>query len=421
MARPVSGTRDRERFALSSGRNGRQLVAFCLSILLGGCSGTRHPMPGTGGASGQSGAGGSGAAGSGGAGAAGVGGLPPVDGTCTFDARRISDGLASASPASPALVSSEDGYGVAWMDYRSLAHGVYFVGLGLDGSVSHPEREVVATEGSEIALARAGQGYALLRGDTNGAFFSRLGAGGEPDGMETSVSPVVAPAGGPWLVQGGDGFGAAWATPDATRFSLRFARLYGTGSVSATAQLAENGFEPRMVWTGDGFGAVWTDRGGGALEVYFQERDAEGNPRADALRISRSDGGESSRPLIAFGDGGYAVAWSELGGGQGERVYLQRLGRDGRAVAQELTWSGSLAGLTFGSGRFAVIFASDAMPAPLFLVEMELTGAPRVKELDGGEPMTGTAPSVLVANDDALALAWVGEGLGIDFATLDCP
>ncbi|MEZ4390096.1 MAG: hypothetical protein R3A48_03285 [Polyangiales bacterium] len=172
------------------------------------------------------------------------------------------------------------------------------------------------------------------------ARFARYGQDGARVGGDTTLHSRFAASGLLGFAFTGDAYGVAFNTyiPRDERAETLFLRVGAGGEASAplkVAQRAERCGSANLAWSGRNFGVIWED------EMSAEDDDTPLNrlafaavspgrvdvPRREVTRRDRFQ----VQPVIAFGGGVYAVAWTTIGD-DGLDVWLARLDGEGKPL-----------------------------------------------------------------------------------------
>jgi hypothetical protein len=142
----------------------------------------------------------------------------------------------------PSLVSTGNGYGLAWWDDGENRHGIYFANISAKGAKSNDVKIASIGENTidpTVSLAWTGSGYGLVWGNGNNGiitdlYFVRISAGGEKQGSGlmiptdddyASANPSLV-----WAKESNE-YGVAWQDGRAGYSRIYFARTDGAGTL----------------------------------------------------------------------------------------------------------------------------------------------------------------------------------------------
>lgn len=191
----------------------------------------------------------------------------------------------------------------------------------------------------------------LQDGSGYGVYGQRYSAGGRPIGGEFQVNTftannqeaqqVIALADGGFLVAWtsyGENEDVGSSNILAQRYGADGQRVGGEFQVN-TYTNSNQFFLQSAALAGGGFIVTWASnlQDGSGYGVYGQHYGADGNPLAGEFQINTYTVGNQTGPVVtALADGGFVVTWTSAGqDGNGNGVYGQRYGGDGRLINSE--------------------------------------------------------------------------------------
>jgi hypothetical protein len=169
----------------------------------------------------------------------------------------------------PSVAWNGSEYGVAWIDNRDGAEGIYFASVHPTTGAS-PEVVLAPGDGIAPVLASDGTDFALTWSERLALHFQRLTVTGAPIGDSVMLSSDV--FGGSALIWNGTSYGAAWIFPEQIDTRLEVAEVDGAGVPgpgSVVGDAAELGATPSLVWNASRYAVAWGAPPYGATEIEF--------------------------------------------------------------------------------------------------------------------------------------------------------
>jgi Ca2+-binding RTX toxin-like protein len=184
-------------------------------------------------------------------------------------------------------------------------------------------------------------------GDTAGIYAQRFGAddgrlGGQNTPINTTVAGVQEDPGVAVLADGrylvawsGNGVGDSSGV-FLQRFDAAGVRVGGETAVNTTVAGDQTGVAVAALADG-GYLAVWSGNGvGDDVGVFARRYGANGVAVGTETRVNGTTAGsQTSAAVAALADGGYVVAWSGSGDGDGAGIFARRYGANGTPVGGE--------------------------------------------------------------------------------------
>lgn len=220
----------------------------------------------------------------------------------------------------PSLVKTDDGFGVAWGDWRDGSGEIYFMLLDETGS---PVGEEVALSASSYSISDP---TLVWNGVDFGVFWSDNRALGNTEivftkvdvsGIEASEEIFLTDASDcsdklavAWT---GDSYGLTWRDCRDGTEDIYFARLDEDGSKVGDDVLIYNGSlsrNPAIAWSGSEFGIVWECHPAEDQDLCFATVDVDGNIFDGPYTVTNVLG-DSTNPAIVWSGDSYTVAWQD--------------------------------------------------------------------------------------------------------------
>jgi len=224
--------------------------------------------------------------------------------------RPVSDGAASTQPV--ALVPAADGLTAAWYDDGAARRWLWLRRLDMTGAPAGPGVPVGQADRAygRPAIVASNGGLALawmdlVRGVAQ-IMFGLLDGDGTPLAPAQQISHGLAAGHGPGLIQTGDALLAAW--PEL--FGMTALPLAADGT-PGDAQLVVRGVnQPAMAWTGAHAALAATENVTGGRAIAFMLMDASGVPATPPISLNSAPTG-ADRPVLLWDRGHFAVAWHD--------------------------------------------------------------------------------------------------------------
>ena len=232
---------------------------------------------------------------------------------------------------SPALLPTDDGYALAWLDGRddiSVMDPVepFFVRLATDGAPLATERLVSAppATGHGLSMAGGGDGYAIAWDAADRVLFARV----DPDGALRSAPVDLGSGWRTTIVETASGYAAAWVSFDAAHVAHLDAD--GARILPDTIVEARHGRPSGvdLAWTGsfEVIALVDWDEDGSQEHVYVTAIGADGSMTGAPVVASLPREFMPVSPRLCFGGGRGAVVWVDGRDEPGNYdVYFRRL------------------------------------------------------------------------------------------------
>ncbi|MHC4837224.1 MAG: TolB family protein [Planctomycetota bacterium] len=302
----------------------------------------------------------------------------------TAEDTRVSEGDFTSIASS--LAWNGDGYGVAWQDARAgnAAMQIRFRQLDADGATETADTQISTIAGAhrEPSLAWTGVGYGVVWSSNSDVrvelFFSAVSAAGAKVGVDRKLTTGFAgEARRPSLVFDGAGFAVAWqdtrnnpgggaVSPISDIYFGRFTLNQAGEPIFSETRVTTTDADsvlPSLVRTDTGYAVAWTEIGGGTQNIMMQRLTVGGVLDGDPIAVTDTDS-TSSTPSLAWNGNGYGVAWQDTRSGQ-VQIWFQeinangglvnaavRVSQDNRASsAPSLVWNGDGYGVAWQDGR----------------------------------------------------------------------
>ena len=184
---------------------------------------------------------------------------------------RLTDPPSTCDKKNPSLVSSAQGFGIAWADDVGHCGGAYepdvhFTTLASDVAAPASDNAIEAAPGvSDFpALAWNGSEYGLTwlddRDGAGAVWFVRIAGAGAVSGSKSKLSGAAPSAGhAPGIAGNSSGFAVVWQTGASVHFSSIVSGSSATDVVLSTT--AVGGEAPAVAWTGSSWAVVWVEQG----------------------------------------------------------------------------------------------------------------------------------------------------------------
>jgi len=267
-----------------------------------------------------------------------------ADGRRAGNARRLTN--ADSVKVIPDLAAGASGFGVTYTEVGENDVATRLLRLDAQGA-PQGQPTTLGGEGFNFGgrVAWNGQEYATAWFNVSvatqmSARFARYTPAGARVGADANLHGRFAATGTLDLAFTGDAYGVAFNTfiPRDERSETLFLRVGAGGEASAplkVAQRAERCGSAALAWSGRNFGLLWED------ELSAEDDDTPLNriafaaaspgrvdvPRREVTRRDRFQ----VQPVIAFGGGVYAAAWTTIGD-DGLDVWLARLDGEGKPL-----------------------------------------------------------------------------------------
>ena len=178
----------------------------------------------------------------------------------------------------PSLAWTETEYGIAWLDDNEGVRRVYFSRISASGTKlggdnliadasQHTYYPCLAWSGSEFGLA-----WNDYRSESHGVYFTRISSAGAKLGGDIFIGAGSAYSYFPSLEWGGGEYGYAWGY-GADFTDIHFTRLSPTGTkLDEDMVVASRDFMtffPMLAWNDEGFGVTWSDSSDMNWETFF--------------------------------------------------------------------------------------------------------------------------------------------------------
>lgn len=197
-----------------------------------------------------------------------------------------------------------------------------------------------------LDLAFTGDAYGLAfntylpRDERSETLFLRVGAGGEGS-SPLKVAQRPERCGSATLAWSGRNFGVVWedevsADEDAPLDRLAFAAVSpGRVDVPRREVTRRDAFQvqPVLAFGGGVYALAWTTIGENGLDVWLARLDAEGKALGAPIQVTRNSMG--LLPSVAWNGREFGIAWTDVRGG-GIDVWFARYDAQGRRVGEEV-------------------------------------------------------------------------------------
>lgn len=279
---------------------------------------------------------------------------------------------AAAHP--PQLAWGAGEFGFAWSDTRTGHNDIYFERLSAAGLLTGTETRLTESDAADFAGTSAwnpvaGEWAAAWSSAPAGApgpneiVLRRLDASGAPKAAAVRLVAGTGGADHPFLAWDGQGYGAVWSQVDPTDgIYVVFQRFDAAGAPRGSPRAFGRGktaYFQRLVWTGSEYGLAWVETAAENKLVRFARVGADGATLGEPRTVATVQG--FTRAQLAHGPSGWVVAWEEHPADGVDHLRVQRLAADGSPVgsAPRATCSqqGSQAALAYGNGDFALAWS----------------------------------------------------------------
>ena len=250
-----------------------------------------------------------------------------ADGSAIDVAMRLTDDAALSTE--PAVAWSDGLFGLAWVDTRAGNQEIFFSTLQEDGTVVADNVRITAdfarSFSPTIAFNYAGFGVAFVdhRSLAKEVYFVRLSETGLKVTEEMAITAGSNDPKDLAMLWTGQTYGLTWVDNPTGNDQIFLAGLTHQGSViDAIVPLTDgtsNATEPSGVWTGTGFGLTWVDDVSGSPAIYFGEIAATGEFLGEATMVVDELG--ASQPHLTWDGAEYALSWRDGRSGV-QRVYF---------------------------------------------------------------------------------------------------
>ncbi len=264
--------------------------------------------------------------------------------------RRITN--STLNRGNPKLVWDQNGYGLAWEDWRGGMPDIYFRRLTNLGGFASSELQVTTDTNRQYLpdFVWTGSEYTAAWYDNRDAIYQVYAAGitsGATVTYENRITYNSVNASAPALEWAGDALGMAWSSNDST---ILFQRMESDGdTLGPESILTSDGNEsvsPDIAWNEDDgeYLVVWQDDRDGNYEIYCGLLDDKGNVSLKESRLTNSmddDYLSSSKQGVLWTGSEYAMVWVQQEYGsthetlQFSRIALDADG-DGLLASQEI-------------------------------------------------------------------------------------
>jgi hypothetical protein len=215
-----------------------------------------------------------------------------------------------------------------------------------------------------IAMSGGWSGLAWDSGSK--IWFARLNPAGNKVGSDLRVEDDPGASHSADVASSGSHWGIAWVDERDGNREI-YAAVVTDGSVSAadirlTDDPADSG-DPSIVWDGSTYAVAFSDERRGAGDVFIARFDSSGSEVGSEAAVT-SGAVDARDPCIAWTGSGFGAAWIDDRGGE-THVHTTLLDADGLALAPaedvsgpggngadpDLSWSGSVLGITWQDDR----------------------------------------------------------------------
>ena len=286
---------------------------------------------------------------------------PDTDGVSALTGEvRANTYIPSTQDAARVAALDDGGYVAVWRSSAQDGNSFGIFGQRFDAAGRHVGAEfqvnidAIGSEEQPDVVGLAGGGFAVVWYDSNDSANGYVKAR-VFDAMATATTGDIAvtttrlfinfqPA---VTAHPTDGFVVAWAGWASGGYDIRTQRFDGAGAPIGSEQTintttAGSQVEPAIVaLAGGGFAVAWTDQGGGdgsGFGIYARRLDATGAPTGAEIAVNSFTAGTQQEPTIAaLTDGGFVVAWRDDNGldSSGQGVFAQRFDATGAAVGAQ--------------------------------------------------------------------------------------
>ncbi len=270
------------------------------------------------------------------------------DGRRVGNARRLTN--ADSVKLMPDLAAGANGFALAYTEINEDAVATRLQRLGADGAAQGAPVNLgsdsfsfggrVAWNGREYAAAW----YGISAVTQMSAKLARYAPDGTRVGGDSTLHSRFAATGTLGLAFTGDAYGIAFNTfiPREERSETLFLRAGAGGEASAplkVAQRRERCGSAALAWSGRNFGMVWEDELSAEDDDTPLDRLSFAAVSPGRVDVPRRDLTQRNRfqvqPVMAFGGGVYALAWTTIGD-DGLDVWLARLDSEGKLLGTPL-------------------------------------------------------------------------------------
>lgn len=224
----------------------------------------------------------------------------------------------------PKIAASADGFAAVWFEDDGSGARIRFAALDRNGQVTVPPSVVSDGAGSAfdpvIVRGAAEWGvfwFQMVDGGTAIHFASLSDKGQLLVGPRRLTEPTA------WghypaaeLESAGGGYGVAWHGRSGDRFSIRFRIFDRNGepmSAESTLDEADGGaWYPSVARSDGGFAVAWHEMIGGELGISFRQVGFDGVPAGPPVRVAGT-GAMPMFPALAASSAGWVLAWTDRG------------------------------------------------------------------------------------------------------------
>ena len=216
----------------------------------------------------------------------------------------------------------------------------------------------------------------------------------------------------------GQEYGVAWwvrTNPlDTSEHAIEFARLAADGTrigniLSVVVGHPANG--PTLAWTGSEFGLAWNEKRNGVWSIYFRRIAADGSLAGPEVTVATSTR-LANTPSIAWGEGGYGLAWIDARASSNGDLFFARLAADGARVGDEINLTGATAPLSseprivWNGSSFAIGWTAGNPAKQAWLVRVSTAGTALEPRHVVSDPASEASRVSLVWNGDGYGAVW---------------
>ncbi len=312
---------------------------------------------------------------------------------------------------SPVVAWTGELFDISWWDMRGRFPTVHVVRLDREG-VPRSREEKMPSQGKarDQSLAADAEETHLVYFDEKRVMSTRLGATrSEARALSDGANGVAAGPWGAvaWALKGNllfrcDGMGAP---PGPGRENERNVSVVHRGGIES----------PALAWNGSHYAVAWSRSVEGGREILLQRVRHDGSLLGPRVKVSAA-GGSNREPVVIWGDGEWALAWTNaapVAGSEqaGYRVFFAAVPERAKAprMTRKLDFRGAAGRVALAStGReYAVAWVGNKEPMGSAIYFRRI--GPDAKpigdkvEVSDGKPLTCGRPD----------LAWAGDGFGV--------